>query len=111
MTQHSPTPFMIEYSPFETQDGREIPSFRIFDAEGDPVAETDSGKPLAQQEADASLMAAASLLLETLDAQTEVAQAVLDKWSRGDLAGAVRNLDEMVFVARAVITQARGGGA
>lgn len=53
MSIRSPAPFTMEYSPFVSQDGREIPSFRIYDASGETVAETDSGKETATQEADA----------------------------------------------------------
>jgi hypothetical protein len=67
MTKHSPSPFLVEYSPFKGQHGNEIPSFRIHDAEGNPVAETDSGKPESQQEADALLMAAAPDMLDALE--------------------------------------------
>lgn len=68
MTRHfSPAPFLAEYSPFEGQDGRDIPSFRIYDANGDQVAETDSHKPAEIQEADAGLLTAAPMLLAALE--------------------------------------------
>ena len=66
MTKHSPAPFVVEYSAFEDQHGNEIPSYRIYDAEGDRVAETDSGKPDSQQAADAHLLAVAPDLLAAL---------------------------------------------
>jgi hypothetical protein len=50
-------------------------------------------------------------LLEALDAQTEAAQAVLDCWERGNLAGAVCRLDGMVSAARAAIIKAKGGAS
>jgi hypothetical protein len=111
MTKHSPSPFLVESSPFQGQQGNEIPSFRIHDAEGNPVAETDSGKPEDQQEADARLLATAPDMLDALEAQTEAAQAVIDAWSEGDLAGAVRMLDASLADARAAIAKARGGAA
>jgi hypothetical protein len=111
MTKHSPSPFLVEYSPFKGRHGNEIPSFRIHDAEGNPVAETDSGKPKGQQEADALLMAAAPDMLDALEAQTEAAQAVIDAWSEGDLAGAVRMLDASLADAQAAIAKAKGGAA
>jgi hypothetical protein len=49
----SPAPFLAAYSPFAGQHGNEIPSYRIYDADGDVVAETDNGKPAGQQQADA----------------------------------------------------------
>jgi hypothetical protein len=107
MTKHSPVPFITEYSPFENQRGEEIPSFRIYDAEGEVVAETDSGKPQETQEADAGLLAAAPELVDVLQAQTEAAQAVIDAWDTGDLAGAVRVLDASIQPARSALSKAK----
>jgi len=105
----SPAPFSAEYEPFTGRDGGEIPSFRIYDANSDVVAETDSGKPCEQQEADALLFAAAPTLRDALEVQTEAAQAVIDAWEKGDLAGAVRMLDASIATARAAIGKAKGG--
>lgn len=107
MTKHSPALFVVEYSAFEDQHGNEIPSFRIYDAEGDAVAETDSGKPANQQEADARLMARAPELLNALRTQSDAAQDVLDNWERGDLAGAVRALAATISTSRDAIAKAR----
>ena len=52
---------------------------------------------------------AASDLLEALEAQTEAAQAVVDSWEAGDLAGAVRGLDASLDGARCAIAKATGG--
>jgi hypothetical protein len=67
MTKHSPSPFFVEYTPFQGRHGNEIPSFRVHDAEGNPVAETDSGKPRGQQEADARLLSSAPDMLDALE--------------------------------------------
>jgi len=53
---------------------------------------------------------AASDLLEALEAQTQAAQGVIDNWSEGDLAAAVRTLDASIDGARAAIAKAKGGG-
>ena len=58
----------------------------------------------------AGLLQAAGDLLDALEAQTEAAQAVIDNWSEGDLAAAVRTLDGSIEGARAAIAKAKGGG-
>jgi hypothetical protein len=50
-------------------------------------------------------------LLEVLEAQTDAAQAVIDAWENGDLAGAVRTLDGSILSARAAIAKAKGGAS
>ena len=81
MIRHSPAPFILEYICFEDQHGNEIPSFRIYDADGDVVAETDSGKPADQQESDAYLLAAAPELLEALEELMETWQCNPDHYA------------------------------
>lgn len=51
-------------------------------------------------EANAHLIAAAPKVLKELRAGIEAAQAVIDCWSRGDLAGAVNCLDGWIDDAR-----------
>jgi hypothetical protein len=46
-------------------------------------------------------------LLDALEAQTEAAQAVIESWAQGDLAGAVRALDASIQPARAAIAKAK----
>ena len=65
--QHHPSRRLRPGLEAARQDGNAIPSWRIFDANGDRVAETDSGKPDSQQEADARLRAAAPDLLAALE--------------------------------------------
>lgn len=60
---------------------------------------------------DLRLRRAARDLLEALETQTEAAQAVIDAWSEGDLAGAVRMLDASLADAQAAIAKAKGGAA
>ena len=57
------------------------------------------------------LRLAARDLLEALEAQTEAAQAVVDAWCQGDLAGAVRRLDASLPTAQAALATARGGAS
>jgi hypothetical protein len=57
------------------------------------------------------LRLAAGDLLEALTEQTEAAQAVLDCWAHGNLAGAVCRLDGAVAVSRTAIAKAKGGAA
>jgi hypothetical protein len=51
---------------------------------------------------------AARDLLEALEDQTDAAQAVIDTWEKGDLAGAVRTLAALIPSARAAIAAAKG---
>lgn len=55
------------------------------------------------------LSSAAGDLLDALEAQTDAAQSVIDAWEAGDLAGAVRCLDELLPEVRAAIAKAKGG--
>lgn len=63
------------------------------------------------QSADLRLRLAAGDLLEALATQTTAAQAVIDTWSQGDLAAAVRQLDASLAEARAAIAKAKGDAA
>src|SRR5271165_2537121 len=71
------------------------------------VGEIDETTP--DRVANAFLIAAAPDMLDALEAQTEAAQAVIDSWSEGDLAGAVRMLDASLADAQAAIAKAKGG--
>jgi hypothetical protein len=55
------------------------------------------------------LRLAAPDLLKALADQTDAAQAVIDNWSKGDLAGAVRALDASIETARTALAKAKGG--
>jgi hypothetical protein len=61
-------PYIVEYLPFTSQDGKEIPNFRISSPglEG-YVAETDENLPAEVQEANAYLLAAALDMLLALE--------------------------------------------
>ena len=84
---------------FQSYDsGAEVEHIEIRSADGNTVAEW-RGKDLL-------IRLAASELLEALRNQTEAAQAVIDNWSNGDLAAAVRGLDASIDGARAAITKA-----
>lgn len=63
---HSPAPFFIAYEPYLSQCDQEIPCFRIYDADGQVIAETDSAIPCRQQEANAHIMAVSPELLDAL---------------------------------------------
>ena len=56
---------------------------------------------------DLRLRLAARDVLEALESQTDAAQAVIDNWSQGDLAAAVRSLDGSIEAARAAIVKAK----
>jgi hypothetical protein len=105
MTKHSPSPFIVEYSPFENHDGNEIPSYRIFDAEGDKVAETDSDKPERVQCADASLLAASPLILAAL----ELAVQALNWTPRFSVRGLDIDSYQIAAICDRAIATAKGG--
>jgi hypothetical protein len=107
MTKHSPGPFTVEYSPFKAQDDREIPSFRIFDADGDQVAETDSGKPEDMQQADADLLAASPAMLAAL----EQAVTALNTVMRFPVPRLLTDSYAVAATCEAAIAQAKGGAA
>jgi hypothetical protein len=50
-------------------------------------------------------------LIEALEHQTEAAQAVVDSWERGDLAGAVNGLEHSLDGAVAALAKVKGGAA
>jgi hypothetical protein len=89
---HTPGPWIYQYSPYTSQDGREIPAFEVH---GDDVkvCDTNEDRPVTEQEANACLIAAAPDLLEA-------AEKVIASWERGDLAGAVRQLDAAIELAK-----------
>jgi len=85
----------FEYLPYTRCDGREIPCYRIY-PENSPeafIARTNKDLPNEVQLADARLIAASPQLLNA-------ARLVIDRWSRGDLAEAVRFLDAAVNAAK-----------
>lgn len=87
--------------------------FQSYDG-GAPVNEIEithaGGNALAVWRDDGlCLRLGAAELLDALGAQTEAAQAVIDSWSQGDLAAAVRTLDGAIPAARAAIMRAKGG--
>jgi hypothetical protein len=105
--QHTPGPWTYQYSPWHSDHAGEIPAFEIFGEE--KICDTNEDRPREEQEANACLIAAAPELLEALEQQTDAAQAVIDSWERGDLAGAVCGLDACIEASRAAIAEATGG--
>ena len=87
---------------FQSYDnGAELERIEIHDDERGTVAEWESE--------DYRLRRAAGALRDALAAETEAAQAVIDHWERGDLAGAVRALAASIEPARAALAKATGG--
>jgi hypothetical protein len=85
---------------FQSYDsGTGVEHIEIRSAGGDTVAEW--------RHEDLRLRLAARDLLEALEGQTDAAQAVIDNWSQGDLAAAVRSLDASIEAARAAIAKAK----
>ena len=85
---------------FQSYDGgRGVEHIEIQSADGNTVAEW--------RHEDLKLRLAARDLLDALESQTDAAQTVLDNWSEGDLAAAVRSLDGSIKAARAAIAKAK----
>jgi len=84
----------FEYLPYIAQDGHEIPCFRIYQEDSPEafIAQTNEDRPHNIQYEDARLIAAAPALLTA-------AELVIARWSSGDLAEAVRQLDTAVNAA------------
>jgi hypothetical protein len=85
----------------EYSGGLPVNEIEITDPDGDELA--------VWRDDDLWLRLAAQELLDALEAQTEAAQAVIDAWEKGDLAGAVRMLDGCIPAARAAIAEAKAG--
>ena len=89
---------VLDFMPYD--DHQDVNEIEVFDGDEKQVA--------IWYDDELRLRLAASELLETLDHQTTAAQAVIDNWSNGDLAGAVRRLDACIEASRAIIAKARG---
>ena len=87
----------LDFQSYDTTNG--VEHIEIWAADRRTLAEWHSD--------DLRLRLAAPDLLEALEAQTAAAQAVIDAWARGDLAGAVRMLDGSIPAARAAIAKAK----
>jgi hypothetical protein len=88
---HTPGPWTYQYSPYTSQDGKEIPAFEVHGAE--KVCDTNEDRPIEEQEANALLIAAAPEVLEA-------AERVVSRWEKGDLAEAVRELNAAIAEAK-----------
>ena len=89
---------------FQSYDGTNgVERIEIWAADRRTVAEWESD--------DLRLRLAARDLFEALDAQTNAARAVIKNWARGDLAAAVRELDDSIEPACAAIAKAKGGAS
>jgi hypothetical protein len=71
------------------------------------IRSTDGRTVTEWRHEDLNLRLAARDLLDALESQTDAAQAVIDNWSEGDLAAAVRSLDGSIEAARAAIAKAK----
>jgi hypothetical protein len=83
----------------EYDGGSSINEIEIAGPEGSELA--------VWQDDDLRLRLAWRDLLDALEAQNEAAQTVIDSWSEGDLAGAVRALDAWIGPARKAIAEAK----
>jgi hypothetical protein len=107
------TPWTFDYSPYRTNDGREIPCFEIVDCQGRRVAVTDEDTGEELQRADAALLAAAPELLEALELLLESSartnEAFYVHGTRKALRAAFTGQKELLQKVRAAIAKAKGG--
>lgn len=61
-----------DYSPYQSQQGEEIPAFEICNEEGEKVADTNENQPCEYQEAIAALFAASPEMLRVLEAAQQI---------------------------------------
>jgi hypothetical protein len=85
---HTPGTWIYEYSPYQSQDGEEIPAFEVSGEE--KVCDTNENRSKEEQEANARLIAAAPGLLRALEDLAELVEANLvthdvndDAWQDG----------------------------
>jgi len=81
-------------------DADEVEQIQIWDGERGTLASWESEGY--------RLRLAGPELLEVLEGQTAAAQAVVDSWEKGDLAGAVRALDASLETAWAALAKVNG---
>lgn len=96
-----------DYRPWHSDYAGEIPAFEVF--AGEKICDTNETATRKEQEANARLISAAPELIDALEAQTDAAQLVVECWSQGDLAGAVRSLDCCLVASRCALVKATGG--
>jgi hypothetical protein len=56
-----------EYSPYRSQEDKEIPAFEIMDQDGEKVADTNENQPATTQEEIAALFTASPRMLRVLE--------------------------------------------
>jgi hypothetical protein len=88
----------LAFTPYD--GGRTVNEIVVHDRDGNEAA--------AWYHDDLRLRLAASEILESLEGQTDAAQAVIDSWDKGDLAGAVGALAEWIVPGREAIAKATG---
>jgi hypothetical protein len=104
---HTPGPWTYQYSPYTAQDGREIPAFEVH---GDDVkvCDTNEDRPVAEQEANARLIADAPELLGLIK---QIARMTMDGEPVDDGNGAwydfVMENDDAVSTLNRLIEDAR----
>jgi len=87
----------------EYDGGLPVNEIEVFDANGTGVA--------IWYDDEMRLRLAAGDLRDALEEQTEAAEAVIDRWEKGDLAGAVRGLDACIASSRAALAKAGPSGS
>jgi len=97
-----PSPWGVEYLPYTAEDGSEIPNFRVNDANGEAVCETNEHLPAHVQEEAADLIAASAELLDALDYFFNIMHDYQSSVRKGYVKHAMD-------LARSAIAAAKGG--
>ena len=96
-----PAPWTVEYLPYQAQDDREIPNYRINDANGDAICETNEDLPDEAQVKAADLISSAPELYKAL----ALGEALADV-DHSDFWAA---FEDFLLTARPALAKARGG--
>ena len=109
---HTPGPWTYQYSPYTSQDGREIPAFEVHAEE--KVCDTNENRPIEEQEANARLIAAVPDMLKALELILPALDRRCDQLfeaskDRGAAFDEYNTLHVLRMQARDAIGKAKGG--
>jgi hypothetical protein len=95
----TPGPWVYQYNPYTSQEGKEIPAFEVHGEE--KVCDTNEDRPCEEQEANARLIAASPELYDALENFFNIMHDYESSLSKGYVGHAMD-------LARAALTSAKG---